>query len=237
VLAREVVLFTAHYDHKGVGLPVDGDSIYNGAEDNASGVAAMLGAADALVRSRPRARRSMLFIATTAEESGLLGSAAYAADPLVPLDRTAAVINLDYVNVRGMTRDIAALGGDRSTLGSVLAAAAQAESLVVVETVDQRGAFFRSDHFPLARAGIPALSLENGEDFVGRSREWAAEQDALWTNRRYHQPSDEYSREFDYAGMVQQVRVVVRTALEVANAAAMPQWKPTAEFQRRRGGR
>lgn len=236
-LAREAVLFTAHYDHKGVGLPVAGDSIYNGAEDNASGVAAMLGAADALVRSRQRPRRSVVFIATTAEESGLLGSAAYAADPLVPLDRSAAVVNLDHANVRGRTRDISALGADRSTLGATLAAAARAESLTVVETRDVRGAFFRSDHFPLARVGIPALSLQRGEDYVGRSREWAVEQEAQWNTRRYHQPSDEYSRDFDYAGMVQQVRVAVRIALEVANAAALPQWKPTAEFQRRRAGR
>ncbi|HXV89745.1 MAG TPA: M20/M25/M40 family metallo-hydrolase [Gemmatimonadales bacterium] len=237
VLAREAVLFTAHYDHKGVGIPVAGDSIYNGAEDNASGVAAMLGAADALVRSRPRPRRSVLFIATTAEESGLLGSAAYAADPLVPLDRTAAVINLDHTNVRGLTRDISALGADRSTLGAVLAAAARAESLTVVETTDERGSFFRSDHFPLARAGVPAVSVQRGEDYVGRSREWAVEQEALWNTRRYHQPSDAYSHDFDYAGMVQQVRVVVRIAQEVANAAALPQWKPTSEFQRARPGR
>lgn len=235
--AREAVLFTAHYDHKGVGIPVAGDSIYNGAEDNASGVAAMLGAADALARSRPRPRRSVLFIATTAEESGLLGSEAYAADPLVPLDRTAAVINLDHTNVRGPTRDIAALGADRSTLGSVLAAAARAESLAVVETRDERGSFFRSDHFPLARAGVPAVSLERGSDYVGRSREWSTEQETLWNTRRYHQPSDEYSRDFDYAGMVQQVRVVVRMALEIANAAALPQWKPTSEFQRPKTGR
>jgi len=237
VLAAEAVLFTAHYDHKGVGLPVDGDSIYNGAEDNASGVAALLGAADALARSRPRPRRSVLFIATTAEESGLLGSAAYAADPLVPLDRTAAVINLDHTNVRGRTRDISALGADRSTLGPVLAAAARAESLALGEVTDARGAFFRSDHFPLARAGIPALSLQRGEDYVGRTREWGAEQEARWNTRRYHQPSDAYSPDFDYAGMVQQVRVAVRIALAVANAAALPQWHPTSEFQRRRGGR
>jgi Zn-dependent M28 family amino/carboxypeptidase len=211
---------------------VAGDSIYNGAEDNASGVAAMLGAADALVRSRPRPRRSMVFIATTAEESGLLGSAAYAADPLVPVDRSAAVVNLDHTNVRGRTRDISALGADRSTLGATLAAAARAESLTVVETRDERGSFFRSDHFPLARVGIPALSLQRGEDYVGRTREWVTEQEGRWNTQRYHQPSDEYSRDFDYAGMVQQVRVAVRIALEVANAAALPQWKPTSEFQR-----
>lgn len=235
VLASQAVLFTAHYDHKGIGIPVDGDSVYNGAEDNASGVAAMLGVADALVRARPRPRRSVLFIATTAEESGLLGSAAYAADPLVPLAQTAAIINLDHTNVRGRTRDISALGGDRSTLGAALAAAAQAESLAVVAIPDVGGSFFRSDHFPLARAGIPALSIQRGEDYVGRTREWSAREEANWNTRRYHQPSDEYSPAFDYSGMVQQVRVAVRIALEVANAAGMPGWAPTSEFQRQKG--
>jgi Zn-dependent M28 family amino/carboxypeptidase len=235
--AAEAVLFTAHYDHKGIGVPVGGDSIYNGAEDNASGVAAMLGAADALARARPRPRRSVLFIATTAEESGLLGSAAYAASPLVPLGRTAAVINLDHTNVRGRTRDISALGADRSTLGAGFAAAAGAESLTVVSVPDLRGSFFRSDHFPLAQAGIPAVSVQRGEDYVGRTPEWSAEQEAVWNNRRYHQPSDEYSPSFDYAGMVQQVRVAVRLAIAVANAAGLPQWAPTSEFQRPRPGR
>jgi Zn-dependent M28 family amino/carboxypeptidase len=234
-LAAEAVLFTAHYDHKGVGIAVRGDSIYNGAEDNASGVAAMLGAADALVRAQQRPRRSVLFIATTAEESGLLGSAAYAEQPLVPLARTAAVINLDHTNVRGATRDVWALGADRSTLGPVLAAAARAESLAVAPVADERGSFFRSDHFPLARAGVPALSLQRGQDYVGHTREWAAEQESRWNSQRYHQPSDEYSSDFDYAGMVQQVRVAVRIALEVGNATGMPQWVSTSEFQRRVG--
>jgi Zn-dependent M28 family amino/carboxypeptidase len=236
-VADQAVLFTAHYDHKGIGIPVDGDSIYNGAEDNASGVAAMLGAADALVRARPPVRRSVLFIATTGEESGLLGSAAYASAPLVPLARTAAVVNLDHTNVRGRTRDISALGADRSTLGAVLAAAARAESLALVETPDARGAFYRSDHFPLARAGVPALSIQRGEDYVGRTREWSQEQEARWNTRRYHQPSDEYSADFDYRGMVQQIRVAVRIALEVANAAGMPEWNRSSEFQRRERAR
>lgn len=239
VFGGQAVLFTAHYDHKGIGLPVNGDSIYNGAEDNASGVAAMLGAAEALVRSSPRPRRTILFVATTAEESGLLGSAAYAADPLVPLSETVALLNLDHTNVRGMTRDIGALGGDRSTLGAVFAAAAQAESLVVRDEPDVRGSFFRSDHFPLARAGVPALSIRPGLDFVGRPFEWGREQDGVWNEHRYHQPSDEYHDDFDFAGMSQQVRAAVRTALAVANAATPPAWLPSSEFQRpggRRGG-
>jgi Zn-dependent M28 family amino/carboxypeptidase len=234
-LRQEPVIFTAHYDHKGIGPAVNGDSIYNGAEDNASGVAAMLVAAEALSRSRQRARRPMLFIATTAEESGLLGSEAYAARPLFPLARSAAVLNLDVTNIRGATRDIGALGGDRSSLGRLFADAARAENLVPTGDPDPtRGSFFRSDHFPFVRAGVPALSLEPGSDFVGRPAGWGHEQDELYNEKRYHQPGDEYSSAFNYDGMVQQIRVALRVAIAVGNATALPDWLPTAEFRRPR---
>jgi Zn-dependent M28 family amino/carboxypeptidase len=229
--AADAVLYTAHYDHKGIGVAVNGDSIYNGAEDNASGVAAMLEVARVLAAG-PRARRSFLFAAVTAEESGLLGSEAWAADPPFPLARTAAVINLDGINVRGRTRDIGALGLDRSTLGPLFEAAAAAESLRVSREPDVRGSFFRSDHLPFAKAGVPALSLQDGVDFVGRPAEWGREQDAQYDRVRYHQPSDEWSAQFDYGGMLQVIRVVARTGLAVANAAELPRWLPTSEFQR-----
>lgn len=232
-LGREAVILTAHYDHKGIGPAVAGDSIYNGAEDNASGVAALLGAADALARLTARPKRTLLFIATTAEESGLLGSQAYVAAPLVPLDRTAAALNIDVANVRGATRDIAALGAERSSLGDVFRAAARAESLTATGDPDPtRGSFFRSDHFPFARSGVPSLSIETGVDFVGRPPTWGKEQADLYNEQRYHEPSDEYRPTFRYDGMVQQVRVMMRTAIDVANGATVPQWLPTAEFKR-----
>ena len=235
-LSREVVVFTAHWDHKGIGPAVNGDSIYNGAEDNASGVAAMLGAAGALVQSRARPQRTLLFVATTAEESGLLGSESYVHDPLVPLERTAAVLNLDVVNVRGPTRDIDALGIDRSTLGAIFEQAARAESLSVVHQPDVRGSFYRSDHFPFARAGVPALSIEPGVDFVDRPAGWGKEQAEGYNRERYHQPGDEYRPTFRYEGMVQEVRVALRVALAVANAPTLPQWLPHSEFQRPQAG-
>ncbi|HVH67499.1 MAG TPA: M20/M25/M40 family metallo-hydrolase [Gemmatimonadales bacterium] len=231
-LARQAVLLTAHWDHKGIGPAVNGDSIYNGAEDNASGVAAMLAAAQAAARLGPRPRRTLLFVATTAEESGLLGSEAYVRDPLVPLDQTAAVLNLDVTNVRGATRDIDALGGDRSTLGSVFAAVARSEALAVVHEPDVRGSFYRSDHFPFAKAGVPAISIQPGTDFVGRPTGWGREQAALYNRTRYHQPNDEYRSEFSYDGMAQEVRVALGVALAVANAQGMPQWLPNSEFHR-----
>ncbi len=231
-LGPEAVLFTAHWDHKGIGPAVNGDSIYNGAEDNASGVAAMLAAAQALVEVTPRPRRSVLFIATTAEESGLLGSEAYVQAPLVPLERTAAVLNLDVTNVRGATRDIDALGIERSTLGDAFRAAARAESLAVRHLPDVRGSFYRSDHFPFARAGVPALSFKSGLDFVDRPQDWGKQQEDEYNTHRYHQPSDEYSPTFRYDGMAQQLRVAVRVAVAVANALQLPRWLPASEFQR-----
>ena len=233
-LGREAVLFTAHWDHKGIGPATNGDSIYNGAEDNASGVAAMLAAAQALVEVTPHPRRTVLFIATTAEESGLLGSEAYVQAPLVPLEQTAAVLNLDVTNVRGATRDIDALGMDRSTLGDAFRAAARAESLVVDHPADVRGSFYRSDHFPFARAGVPALSFKSGLDFVDRPEGWGKEQEDEYNGHRYHQPSDEYAPGFRYDGTAQQVRVALRVALAVANAPQPPRWLPSSEFQRQR---
>lgn len=231
-LAPQVILFTAHWDHKGIGPAVADDSIYNGAVDNASGVAAMLGAARALRQARPQPRRSILFVATAAEESGLLGSEAYVRAPLVPLDRTAGVLNLDGLSVLGRTRDISALGADRSTLGAAFEAAARAESLAATREPDTRGYFFRSDHFPFARAGVPALSFESGLDYVGRPPGWGRQQDSLYNARDYHQPSDEFRSDFDFGGMEQQIRVAVRVALAVANARDMPRWLPHSEFQR-----
>jgi Zn-dependent M28 family amino/carboxypeptidase len=175
----------------------------------------------------------VVFIATTAEESGLLGSGAYVQAPVVPLDRTAAVLNIDVANVRGATRDIAALGGDRSTLGAIFAAAARAESLTPTGDPDPaKGSFFRSDHFPFARAGVPALSIESGVDFVGRPAGWGREQAELYNDQRYHEPSDEYRPSFRYEGMVQEVRVMLRALLAVANDPASPAWLPSSEFQR-----
>jgi Zn-dependent M28 family amino/carboxypeptidase len=232
-LAREAVLIGGHYDHFGIGAPVNGDSIYNGAEDNASGTAGVLAAAEAFVRSGVHPSRSIVFIGFTAEESGLLGSQALAASPPVPIRDMAAILNLDILNLYGRTRDFSALGLDQSSLGRVVARAAAAEGLRV--TVNQeallRGGYFRSDHFSLARAGVPGTSLESGSDFVGRPAGWGNEQKDLYTAKRYHQPSDELLPWFSYDGAIQQLRVTVRTAVLVADTPAQPKWNPTSEFR------
>jgi Zn-dependent M28 family amino/carboxypeptidase len=232
-LAEQAVLLGGHYDHLGVRAPVNGDSIYNGAEDNASGTAAMLTAAEAFVRSGVAPQRSILFVAFGAEESGLLGSQALAARPIIPHRQLAAVLNMDVMNMYGRTRDIAALGTDQSSLGEVFAAAAAAEGLRV--RVDSgaliRGSFFRSDHFPFARAGVPALSLESGADFVGKPPTWGEEQKAQYTRERYHQPQDELLPWFSTEGAAQQMRVILRAALTLATLPGQPTWREDSEFR------
>lgn len=232
-LAGEAVLLGGHYDHLGVRAPVNGDSIYNGAEDNASGTAAVLTTAEAFVRSGVQPQRSIVFMAFSAEESGLLGSQAYATRPTLPLRNLSAVLNMDVMNLYGRTGDIAALGVDQSSLGKTFTTAAAAEGLRV--TVDSgsliRGSFFRSDHFPFARAGVPALSLESGQDFAGRPAGWGQQQQDEYTEKRYHQPQDELLPWFSMDGAVQQMKVMIRTAIDVANTPAQPTWSEGSEFR------
>ena len=232
-LAQEAVLITAHYDHFGIGTAVDGDSIYNGAEDNASGTAAVLAAAEAFDRSGVTTGRSIVFVGFTAEESGLLGSEALVAKPTIPLSRTAAILNLDVMNLYGRTRDVSALGLDQSSLGAVFGRAASAEGLQVSINKDAllHGSYFRSDHFPFARAGIPGTSIQNGEKYVGRPAGYGHEKKEEYTAKRYHQPSDEILPWFSYAGALQQLRVIVRTAVAVGHAPRQPVWNKTSEFR------
>jgi Zn-dependent M28 family amino/carboxypeptidase len=232
-LAREAVLIGGHYDHFGIGAPVNGDSIYNGAQDNASGTAGVLAAAEAFVRSGVHPGRSIIFVAFAAEESGLIGSQALATRPPVPLRDVAAILNLDVLNVYGRTRDFSALGMDQSSLGRTMSQAAATEGLRVTENPEAllRGSFFRSDHFSLARAGVPGTSLESGGDFVGRPAGWGKEQEDAYVEKRYHQPSDEVEPWFSYDGAIQQLRVTVRTAVAVADAPKQPVWNSTSEFR------
>ena len=232
-LAREGVLIGGHYDGYGIGAPVKGDSVYNGAEDNASGTAAVLAAAEAFVRSGVRTARSLIFVGFAAEESGLIGSQALADNPPIPLADVAAILNLDVMNLYGRTRDVSALGLDQSTLGQAFRAASAAEGLQLTSNEEAllRGAYFRSDHFPLARAGVPGISVENGSIYVGKPPGFGKQQKDKYIADRYHQPSDEILPWFTYEGAVQQLRVTVRTAVTVANAAEQPQWAAGSEFR------
>ena len=233
-LASEAVLIGGHYDHFGIGAPVNGDSIYNGAEDNASGTAAVLTAAEAFARSGVHTKRSLVFVGFTAEESGLLGSQAMVARSAIPLSRIAAILNLDVMNLNGRTQDVAAVGLDQSNLRKTFVQAAAAEGLQVTESREAllHGAFFRSDHFPLARAGVPGLSIEDGQHYVGQPDDYGKKKQEEYTQKRYHQPSDEVLPSFNYDGARQQLRVIVRTAVAVADAPAQPAWNPSSEFRK-----
>lgn len=233
--AEEPVILSSHYDHLGVRQAADGArSIHPGAYDNASGVALLLAVAEAAASLDPPPARPLLFVSTTAEESGLLGAEWYARNPLFPLRRTAAALNVDGANLQGRTRDLTPLGADRSTLGDLVRAAAEAEGMVInPEPHPEQGMFYRQDHFPLARAGVPALALDHGLEFEGRPEGWGETWYEEFVTRHYHQPSDSYAEGWDYRGAVQQGRVMLRTALAAAAAPEVAQWRPDAGFARR----
>jgi Zn-dependent M28 family amino/carboxypeptidase len=233
-LRDEYVLYTAHWDHLGIGEPdATGDRIYNGAYDNASGVAAVLGIGEA-IRKLPRAqrpRRSIYFLFPTAEEQGLLGAEYFAANPLIPLNKIAGNVNIDGVNFFGRTRDFSALGSDRSTLGDlVTSVAAERKMTLEGDMRPEQGFFFRSDHFPFAKVGVPAVSLRHGDDFVTPLTGEALNFFSNYTAKYYHQASDEYYDWWDAGAMVQNAELGLAIGLKIANAPAMPRYKDTDEF-------
>ncbi len=228
----EVVTLTSHYDHFGVGEPIDGDSIYNGAYDNASGTALLMAMAHAFAGMDRAPARSLLFISTAAEEQGLLGSEWYVQSPLLPLDHTVAEINLDGANLWGETDDVIVFGAERSELGSfVRKRAAEMQLVIMPDAEPEKGFFFRSDHFPFARAGVPSLYIEHGREFRGRPEGWGQKVMDDYTAHRYHAPSDEYSDDFVYDGAVQQGRLIFLTALDIANDDTWPNWFEGGEFK------
>jgi len=235
-LRDEYVAFSAHWDHFGIGAPVDGDSIYNGANDNASGTADLLAIARAASQGRPALKRSMIFVFVTAEESGLLGSKYFAEHPTVPITSIVANLNVDIGNLLGRTRDLRVLGDTKSSLGPAIEAMVRPLGMrLTPDAHPERGYFYRSDHFSFALAGIPAVSIAAGSDFVGKPAGWGAQQEEEWTSRRYHQPSDEYRPDFDLSGAMQLSEIVLQFGRQVANAPAMPTWNADAEFRRPAG--
>lgn len=233
-LRDEYVIYSAHWDHLGIGEPnKKGDRIYNGAVDNSSGVAAVLAIAQALTRlpANEKPRRSILFLFPTAEEQGLFGAEWYARNPVVPLRKTAANVNLDSMNILGQTRDFVPLGAERSTLRAVVEAVARERGMnVAPDQRPEQGSFYRSDHFPLAKAGIPAISLKEGQDFVGRPKGWGAEQFRAYNTANYHQPSDEYSESWNLKGMIQSAEIALAIGRRIADAPEMPRFNPDDEF-------
>src|SRR5262245_34401592 len=234
-LKNEYVVYSSHWDHLGIRPDQPGDNIYNGAVDNATGIAGMLAIAKSFNSLTIKPRRSILFIATTAEEQGLLGAEYYARYPLVPIAQTVANINLDSMNVLGTTTDITPLGANRSTLGKFIEEIAKENNVTVSpDARPEQGSFYRSDHFPFAKAGVPAVSFNPGTKFVGHPDKWGEDQFLDYNQHRYHQPSDEYSPNWDFSGLVQQARLAFWIGLRVANATETPQWNKGDEFERAR---
>ena len=227
----EFVAFSAHWDHLGIGPAVSGDSIYNGALDNASGVADLLAVARVAQQS-PKPRRSLLFVFVTAEESGLLGSEFFGQNPVVPAQKIIANVNVDGGNILGRVRDLTVLGSNKSSLGPALSRMLGTRGMrISPEEHPERGHFYRSDHFSFAKVGIPAISIGAGTDFIGRPKGWGVEQNEDYTAKRYHQPSDQYRADFDLTGAAQLADIVLRFGTSVANSTTLPTWNPDAEFR------
>jgi Zn-dependent M28 family amino/carboxypeptidase len=233
-LRSEYVVFSAHWDHLGVGAPnKNGDTIYNGALDNASGVACVLAIAETIANTPPaqRPKRSFLFLFPTAEEQGLLGAEWYAKHPVVPIEKTAANVNLDSMNVLGPTEDFIPLGAERSTLKTIVEAVAKEMGLrVSPDARPEQGSFYRSDHFPFAKAGVPSISLKEGNEYVGHPKSWGEEQFKAYNTAHYHQPSDEMRGTWDFRGMIQEAEIALAIGRRIADAPAKPQFNPGDEF-------
>ncbi|HEY4659548.1 MAG TPA: M28 family peptidase [Gemmatimonadaceae bacterium] len=231
-LRGEHLMLSTHWDHLGIGPTVNGDSIYNGASDNASGTADMLAIARAAAKG-PRPRRSLLFAFVTAEESGLLGSQYLAENPVVATEEIVANLNVDGGNLYGRVRDLNVLGDTKSSLGPELAAFLKPRGMrITPEEFPERGSFYRSDHFSFAKAGVPSVSIGEGNDFVGKPGGWGTTVHQDYTDHRYHQPGDQYRADFDLTGAVQLSGIVLDFARTLANSAAWPTWNRDAEFKR-----
>jgi Zn-dependent M28 family amino/carboxypeptidase len=233
VRPNETILYGAHWDHLGVGAPdARGDSIYNGAVDNATGVAAVLELARVFAAS-PRTERSIVFAAWTAEEKGLLGSEYYAANPVYPLETTVAGFNIDALAPTGPARDVLIVGYGQSELEDQLERLLQSEGRVIArDPHPEAGYFFRSDHFPMAKRGVPMLYIDSGQDLLSGGTAAGEAADAAYRRDRYHQPADEYDpATWTFDGIAQDVRALYRLGLELANARAWPNYRATSEFR------
>jgi Zn-dependent M28 family amino/carboxypeptidase len=232
--AREMVVYSAHHDHLGI-APDDAsgkDRIYNGAVDNASGVATLLAIAQAYRHLPTPPARSVLFAAVAAEEQGLLGSEYLAAHLPVPPGQIAANVNIDGINIWGRTRDVTYVGYGKSSLDRLVDAVAHWQGRVVKpDQFPDRGFFYRSDQFNFAKIGVPAVYLDSGTDFVGRPAGWGKEQIEKWEATQYHQPSDEYDESWDLSGAVEDTQLLFYVGLRAAQEPKLPEWTPGDEFE------
>jgi len=230
-LKEQVVLFTAHWDHFGIGVPVNGERIYHGAADNASGCAVVLELARIWEALPEKPKRSAVFLFVTAEESGLLGSEYYGEHPEVPAGETAADLNFDMLLPFGKTRDVSVTGAERTTLWPLVEADAKRMNLQIKPDAEPgQGHYYRSDHFSLARAGIPAFSIQEGSDYVGKPADFGKKVFEEFNTERYHRPADKYDASWDVSGMEQMGDFGLALGMDIANSPRLPSWKQGDEF-------
>ena len=232
---EETVLYVAHWDHLGTNEQMEGDNIYNGAYDNATGVAGLLELARAYSELEPAPRRSVLFLAVTAEEQGLLGSRYYAEHPLYPVSSTVAAINMDGLNIWGRTQDVTVVGMGQSSLDDLAAEiAAERGRTLIPDPEPEKGYYYRSDHFELAKVGIPSFYADVGVTFEGKPEGWGKRQREKYVAEDYHKPSDEIKDWYDLSGMVQDLELFYEMGYRLATSDTWPEWSETSEFRARR---
>jgi len=231
-LAKQHIIYTAHWDHLGRDPSLEGDQIYNGALDNASGVAGLIEIAKAYKALKTPPKRSILFLAVTAEEQGLLGSRAYATAPLYPVIDTLADINMDSLNPWGPTEDIQVVGSGQNTLEDILVLSAKQQGRVVVaDKAPERGGFYRSDQFEFAKVGVPGLYTTSGDRFIGKPEGWGQGKRAEYTANDYHKPSDEIKPDWDLSGATQDLQLLFDVGARLSGNGPWPAWKQGSEFK------
>ncbi len=232
VLRGEYIIYTAHWDHLGIGAAVDGDAIYNGAKDNAVGTAGLLEIARAFTRLPQPPKRSIVFLSVTAEEQGLLGSQYYSVAPIYPLAKTLANINMDGLNVNGRTKDLTLIGYGASDLDDYARdAAGEQGRLIRPDAEPEKGFYYRSDHFNFAKQGVPALDPDEGVDFIGKPADYSLKVRDHYTTYDYHKPSDIVRPDWDMSGAREDLQVLFAVGYRVAEADKYPEWKPGNEFR------
>ena len=237
-LKDEAVMYTAHYDHLGIRPDQPGDNIYNGAMDNASGCGILLEMARAFAAAAQKPRRSVVFAAVTAEEQGLLGSQYLGQNPPLPANKIALDLNYDDLPALGIPEETEVSGSGRTSFYPTVEQTARQFGLTIIpDPHPNEGSYYRSDHFSLARVGIPAFSVSEGMKYKGRTREWGEERFAEYRDKHYHQPSDEFRPEMDFSGDALMAQFGFAMGWKAASAPRMPEWKPGDEFEAARKGK
>jgi len=233
--ADEYIIYTAHWDHFGKNPDLEGDKIFNGALDNATGTAALIELAEAFQQLGSPPQRSILFLAVTAEEQGLLGSDYYATNPIYPLTKTVAVINMDSLNIYGRMKDIRIIGYGQSELDDyVKAYAEEVRRIVLPNPTPEKGSFFRSDHFPFAKQGVPALNAGSGVQHLEKGEKWGLEQIENYIREKYHKPSDEFDPDWDLSGALEDMHMYFKIGYRLSMESTFPNWKEGSEFKLKR---